>query len=741
MLEIPPAIQTLLKSKQMTGENRPTGVLRMEPNFLGDINFFTEEPTARMSGYDDDNLKFQVSNYVLGADGREFCAIMNRSTTEIYIGRMDENEDYLYKSFPVTSIEATGISTGGKTDIDTRAGKRVVLKRRSDGRILMLVMTEETYEVANSINCYISNNGLGTDFTFLSNVYTGVQLVEGDFLFKDGWFLMLSLVRTAPNGDLYFSAVVTDRYYGTVRAGGMTIFKSIDNGLSWVQLHYARSLIGLESVTSPVIFGNGDVIFSGLIGALSTYFMYSTDEGITWDGTSIKINYDNLDLPGRNIYPDFGQMWESDVYYDVAQDALYRWCVYPLLVSVMYAPSIDRILANNQFNDIWYLLQDHILIQVDGHAHAPFESSRIGYIDKNYNGKWLLERSNYDDMILGVIFTEKAIRPKRITIDRTKGSASQATIVLDNKDGIYSPDNAESEWQGELWPNKGITVTLGYGAKQQKVFTGLIDEVYMSNYPAELTIQARDYSKLALDQTIRVEFDGQIYHTLNYIGETIEFIFSDLATRAGFINVNVEETGFTLDEINLSQESYADAFQRLAEIASFEWFCDEIGVLHFRKAVEAAPESEWVFREGEDIFSLGYTISDSEIHRNLVVISQDIDGNTIQVLGNWPAADYYGLPTGKTLMIQATDLASNAEQCAVLLAQASENLSTKPRKVEFVVVGNPYIQIGDCVTVIESTTTISEIYRVWSVTHNMSASGSPVFSTTIKCYWYASGGE
>ena len=44
---------------------------------------------------------------------------------------------------------------------------------------------------------------------------------------------------------------------------------------------------------------------------------------------------------------------------------------------------------------------------------------------------------------------------KSATVDRSKGSASMATVIIDNKSGMYSPDSTGA-WNKVLWLNKTI---------------------------------------------------------------------------------------------------------------------------------------------------------------------------------------------------------------------------------------------------------------------------------------------
>lgn len=332
----------------------------------------------------------------------------------------------------------------------------------------------------------------------------------------------------------------------------------------------------------------------------------------------------------------------------------------------------------------------------------------------------------------------KNVRPKALTIDRSKGAASQATIVLDNKLGIYAPDSI-GVWNQVIWPNKKVEVTLGYGAEQQTVFTGLIDEVYMSSYPAELTITARDYSKLALDQIAQTTIGGVVVYSFAYANKTPEYIFTDMATQAGWAvgAIHADVTGITLAEFLTGHESIADCFQRLCEITGWEWFCDEQGDIYFRAATDPAAVSVYSFTEGVDIFSLDYRISDAELYRTIVVWTSDANGATLKASGVWPAADYNNLLAKKTLIINAGDLVTDAAGCAAMVAAESAAITPKVREVNFVAVGHPYIQIGDVIQVTETTTTISEYYRVLEISHQMSADGSPVFSTALRCYHFS----
>ena len=345
-------------------------------------------------------------------------------------------------------------------------------------------------------------------------------------------------------------------------------------------------------------------------------------------------------------------------------------------------------------------------------------------------------------VIFGISASMATVQPKAITVDRSKGSASQATIILDNKDGIYSPDKL-GDWNKVLWLNKEISVHLGYGSEQQKVFTGLIDEIQMSSYPAELTITARDYSKRALDQQPQRVVDNVTYYALLFEATTPEAIFTELATMAGWgaDKIHADVTGVTIASIQFGHESIADCFQRLAELVSWEWFCDEEGHLYFRAAKDPEASAVYEFTEGVDIFSINYRISDAELYRTVVAWASDENGAVVKASTTWGAADYNNLLPLRTLIINATDLTTTQEGCQAIAEAGANALTPKVREVNFVVVGNPYLQIGDVVKVRETTTTISELYRILEISHQMDVEGSPVFATALRCYHFGSEGE
>lgn len=323
-----------------------------------------------------------------------------------------------------------------------------------------------------------------------------------------------------------------------------------------------------------------------------------------------------------------------------------------------------------------------------------------------------------------------------ISIDRAKGAASSATVSFNNAGGLVAPDGSGT-YNHILWPNKVVTISLGYGSSQVLLFTGYVDECRMSTWPQIATITCRDKSKLALDQLIQTTWESELTYRMYYQGQTLEYIFRDLAVNimGGWAtgDVTTGTTGVTLDEIVFNQEFYSDAFQRLCELSGFEWFCDEAGKLIFRTATDTTGTEVYTFDEGVDIFSLEYVISDAEVWANVVVAGRDNTGAAVSALADCYQTQY-SIPTQKTMYIDAGDIVSTEANCTALATKEAAHIATKSRQVTLTVVGHPWLQVGDCVKINETSTTISQLYRVTEITHNMAADGSPVFSTTIKCY-------
>jgi len=780
-ITIPDEMRTLLKSKIMVGDNRPDGMITIEGAPSGGK---LEDPTTWSTW----------RTFVSTSRGwGNMCETSNGRAVIVYV---EGNDIKLAYADTVAGV-LDGTKTFNTSESVTLASSKVYARTsitlvNSQLCVVMTYKDPSTGYLKGEF--WRDTDGTGTGMAKVSDISlnlssTYVYNVEDAV---DG--IKPSQVHLLGNGNLVCTVQYKYSYYDSTRA-----FYSSDNGATWTAGAYVplgiTTRIGDSSSGSFLILSDSSFVTAWLSSNTECWIIEWTNSGAN------AAKYDWTDDWGTDNGPWFASFIEvaGDYYINKYYEGGLNTDIYKLNAAV---PNVDNIKSISDWTFV----------------------KRVAGVDFNNQCYWftltssaLIMQHSRADKISGA---GTAVAPgislpiKSIEVDMSKGMASQATIVLDNKDGVYSPDNA-GDWYHKIWPNKIATVKLGYGATLQTVFTGMIDKIIMRTWPQELEISCRDMLKRALDQLVCLVADEITIYTVLYQWQTLEYIFRDLAVKASWADADVitEISGITLESITFTHESFADAFQRLCEIGGFEFYCDEAGRLYFVHATDRQPAitsastvlngtnytdiagipaghpmtegsvivkssdglttyikdtdyvvrlggsegnaaiartagstipdgatvkvscvyAAWVFQEGRDIMALDYTICDQDMYSRIIVISQNADGAFVRGDEDFGGVRYYDVLPHKVIIMQAGDLASTNGQCTTIAQRTGAASMTKPREANFEAVGNPYVQVGDCIQVIESSTTISEIYRITSMSHTLTPEG---FKTRMTCYHY-----
>jgi hypothetical protein len=709
MFVIPAEIQTLLKEKQMTGDDRPTAELLVVGAPGGTV---LTDPTSYSTWrkFVGDSPVRHYGNMVETLNERAICSFVEGSA--VYVAFANSVAEVLAGTQALASpLKIKDVNEYGEVQTSLTM---------IDGE-LHLAITNWTWPEPQTaedwtleVEHWIDSTGNGSNFVFHN--YISTDLSSGTT-----WGRELPNVGATMGPIIPLSEnnwIIVCPHYNYIYARSRICY-SLDKGETWANGEATpASLMNVLGSCGVSVLPLSESSFMCAWGTSSDSYspLYFTDNGATLY---------------RGTWP--GAKFSQRTAWQIVGDSVYMFRGGDP-ISLYKFDGVPADLAFELVIDIenWILLGT---INSDGD---------ITYITSLTKNALIIQHTVPNVRISGAgTDVEKIPIPiKSIVVDRSKGGASQAVVVIDNSLGMFAPDST-GVWWHVLWFNKEIQIRMGYGAQRQLVFTGLIDTIRMSTYPAELTIKARDYSKLALDQMPQDDFyvgyDGNPRYAFTYYDKTPEYIFGDMATQAGWAlgTVFVEVSGITIPQFETGHEKIGDSFQRLCELTGFEWFTDEVGNLYFRKAKDPSAVSVYSFVEGVDIFSLEYELDDEELYRTIVVWSGDENRDVIKSSGVWPAADYNNVLAKKTMIVNASDIVTDQAGADAMVLAISNGITPKVRNVDFVVVGNPYLQIGDLIQVTETSSWISEYYRITEISHQMNSAGSPVFGTGLKCFHFS----
>jgi len=142
--------------------------------------------------------------------------------------------------------------------------------------------------------------------------------------------------------------------------------------------------------------------------------------------------------------------------------------------------------------------------------------------------------------------------------------------------------------------------------------------------------------------------------------------------------------------------------------------------------------SAWTFKNGEDIFNLTYSLTRRNQYSKIIVEGEGCIGSWEKPTAYW---DTHEIAPNVVLFVNKAELLED-EECEAMATKLAIDMQRRYGPVEFAAVAVPWLQVGDCIQVIEYSSTVSEIYKIVSLELDYTTTGSTML---IRCYHFGYG--
>ncbi|MBR0576746.1 hypothetical protein KCG48_10420 [Proteiniclasticum sp. BAD-10] len=695
---------SILKSQNLTGQNRFAHSLRFEgTDYYSPIQ---DQRTIQVSS------TLWSPDFVIRSDGKVLACGITKSGS-VYL-KVVESER-IFTTEPNTLDGATVFYQGSPLSDKPSSWDKARLFRSKSGKIHLFIIDGGEINIAPyKVLHFISQNGLGTDFVLKNTIVSWARLSDGP---GTQYFDTAGICKPCQDNDgaIYLLGKLKITNLSGLDLANFAVYKSADDGNSWIEKYsnIASYNINFTGHGNAVCIGSSVfTVFSesGTYNQAKLYF--SADKGESWQLSTEFLSFPK-NSQGFQAHLNFWYGLDNRLYTVFKKInnicAIYSTTkIIPNLFSKNFLSDFSNynLIADPVIGDTYFDTVPLLTVTPSGYIHLISRFSDIA-----------LEREQYSSPLSAL----------SISINKGRGGANTAVIQANNNDGVLNPLNPDSPLYGVLQTNKQVIIKQGYGSDLVEAFTGLVDGFEMSTWPQTTQISLRDNLKKALDQT--VTYGNQ--HTIQFDLQPIENIVGYLCYLAGIEVGEIEPTGIQVAK-TFSWESYADCFQFLGDLASYEWGCDEYGKFYFRRDYQ--PDNMYVaytFEEGVDITALNYSIKDDDLYYKVAVFGKS--GETvISFEAPFLDATKYNLMPQKILKIDATEATTIAE-LKKIAERAIALMQSRTAIVNFSCVAVPWLQVGDFIGVYERSTGAASIYRISSLKLDMDTDS---FTMSIDAYYY-----